>query len=409
MSRFLRARALGAAIVASVAVGGCSDPTVSPAAAPPLAPSRDVVIPGDTGTVVAIARVSLPSTTLTIGAPPVLLRTTVISKIASFFVFRVRARVLENQQAYTAFEVPIPCGEGQVTCTFATSLALPAGVVSGPAQLELQVINSALNTLVQRLLVPITLVGNPPTINALTVSADTVVIGGSTTRYTATLKNPESSRPNMIVSGNIRQNPALRAAGDALVQCGGGAGVLPTGSCTVSNPIVASNSGGGTALVPGSATFELQLRDTFTGVVFDTKTVAITLVSSTPTIAALTLSTDTLVIGSSSVPYTATLRNPGPSLSNVRILSSITQGTTSRAGAGLVINCGSGSGVLPTAICTVSGVAVASNFTSGSGTLEPGGAIFSLQLVDANGKILDTTFVKVILTSPGPADPVDGL
>jgi hypothetical protein len=68
-----------------------------------------------------------------------------------------------------------------------------------------------------------------------------------------------------------------------------------------------------------------------------------------------------------------------------------------------------GSGVLPIAICTVSGVAVASNFTSGSGTLEPGGAIFSLQLVDANGKILDTAFVKVILTSPGPADPVDGL
>ena len=43
------------------------------------------VIQGDTGTVVAISQVILPSTTLTIGAPPISLRTTVISKIASFY------------------------------------------------------------------------------------------------------------------------------------------------------------------------------------------------------------------------------------------------------------------------------------------------------------------------------------
>ena len=252
-------------------------------------------------------------------------------------------------------------------------------------------------------------VSNKPTITALTPSSDSVVIGSSSTRYAATLQNPGVSRPGVGVQGVIVQSAVRSAAGRAFVQCGSGTGVLPMGSCTVSNPIVAATGGGGPTLVAGPAIFELQLTDSITGSVLDTKTVAIALVSGTPTITALTLSGDTLVIGSSSVPYTATLRNPGLSLANVRIQSSITQGTTTRAAGGLVVNCGSGSGVLPTGICTISGVAVASNFTGGSGTLEPGAAIFWLQLVDANGTVVDTAFAKVILTSPDPTTPVDGL
>jgi hypothetical protein len=117
------------------------------------------VIQGDTGTVVAISQVILPSTTLTIGASPLSLRTTVISKIASFYRFRVRASILQQQRAYPAFEATIPCGEGQVTCTFVTPLALPSGVISGPAQLELQVIDATFGTLVQRLDINITIAG----------------------------------------------------------------------------------------------------------------------------------------------------------------------------------------------------------------------------------------------------------
>ena len=368
-----------------------------------------------------ISAVTLSSSTVVLNGPFVPYTATFKDPGPGLPNVDIQGLIVQGTSQRDAGRAPVDCGIGvgalpTGTCTFSFQLTASNSnglrhgtLVLGPATFVLQLRNALTGAVFDTKTVGITLVSNATTITALSVSADTVAIGGSSTRYTATLNNPVASRPNVFVRGNIRQGTVLRAAGGALVQCGSGTGVLPTGSCTVSNPIVASNSGGGTALLPGPATFELQLTDSISGFVFDTKTVAITLVSSTPTITALTLSTDTLVIGSSSVPYTATLRNPGPSLSNVRIQSSITQGTTSRAAGGPVVNCGSGSGVLPTGICTVSGVAVASNFTSGTGTLSPGVAIFSLQLVDANGTVVDTVITKVILTSPGSTDPVDGL
>ena len=121
------------------------------------------VIQGDTGTVVAISQVILPSTPPTIGAPPISLRATVISKIASFNGRHILAKIVQPQGVYTAFEVAIPCGEGQVICNFDMSLALPSGVTGGPALLELEVINAAhgtaIATLVQRLDINITIAG----------------------------------------------------------------------------------------------------------------------------------------------------------------------------------------------------------------------------------------------------------
>ena len=73
-----------------------------------------------------------------------------------------------------------------------------------------------------------------------------------------------------VARPNGRQANARRSTGAVVVQCGSGSGILPTGACTVSNVIIASNSSAGTGtLVPGAATFELDLTANGTVVALD--------------------------------------------------------------------------------------------------------------------------------------------
>ncbi len=228
-------------------------------------------------------------------------------------------------------------------------------------------------------------------------------IGGSATAYSATLGNPGVSRSNVALQGWINQGTARRAAGGSMVVCGAGTGVLPNGTFTVSGSIVASNSGGGAGtLVPGAATFELQLMEN--GTVLETKTVAVTLAPNTPGIAALSPSSQTVFLGSS-ITYTATLRNPGASLSNVVLQGWINQGTARRAAGGSMVMCGAGVGVLPNGSFNVSGSIVASNTTGGAGTLVDGAATFELQLI-VNGTLLEAKTVAVTLAT-GVVPPPD--
>jgi hypothetical protein len=303
----------------------------------------------------------------------------------------------------------IDCGSGagvlpNGTFTVPGSIAASNGgsgigtLVPGAATFELQLQQST--TVLATTTVPLTLMSNaPPSITALSPIAGSVFIGGSSTPYSATLGNPGVSRSNVVLQGWINQGTARRAAGGSMVMCGAGVGVLPNGTFPVSGSISTSNTAGGTGtLVPGAATFELQLLEN--GTVLETQTVAVTLAPNTPSITALNPISGSVFIGGSSTPYTAMLTNPGASLSNVVLQGWIDQGTARRAAGGSMVMCGAGVGVLPNGTFNVSGSIVASNTTGGTGTLVPGAATFELQLI-VNGTVLETKTVAVTLATGG--------
>ena len=91
--------------------------------------------------------------------------------------------------------------------------------------------------------------------------------------------------------------------------------------------------------------------------------------------------------------YTATIQNPGVDRSLVLIQGWIRQGTARRAAGGGDVTCGPELGVLPNGSCQELGSIVASNATSGTGTLVPGAATFEVELRLFNGvttTVLDT-------------------
>ncbi len=115
---------------------------------------------------------------------------------------------------------------------------------------------------------------------SISLASTTLVINGPRVDYTATLYNPSGSELNGIsVQGWIDQLSTLstKAAGGVVLSCTGTNGVMPTGVCVVSFTAGADNAGGTGALVPGDATFRLELLQP-SGVMF-TKVVPITLIS----------------------------------------------------------------------------------------------------------------------------------
>jgi hypothetical protein len=219
--------------------------------------------------------------------------------------------------------------------------------------------------------------------------------GSSTTTFTATLGNQGVSLTSVTLQGWINQGTARRAVGAAVnVNCGSGAGVLPTGSFPATGPITASNTSTGSGtLVSGAATFELDLIEN--GVVLDTKTAAVTLVPNTPVIASVTPTTTSVLIGGPGVTYTATLRNPGVGLAGVALQNYLTQGTSHNAAGGTLISCGAGIGVLPTGTSTCS-----AGFNTSIGSYVAGPATLEVQLIQG-GIVVNTTTVPVTL-APKP-------
>ncbi len=116
-----------------------------------------------------------------------------------------------------------------------------------------------------------------------------------------------------------------------------------------------------------------------------------------PSIVDVLLEISTLTIGGPSVPYAATLLNPGTGdLSVVVLQAFIQQPGASRAAGGFQVTCGGAPGVLPSGICNTNFTLIASNATTGSGTLVAGAAtaVFELRL---NGGVVDTFSIPVTL------------
>jgi hypothetical protein len=244
---------------------------------------------------------------------------------------------------------------------------------------------------------------DPPQITALSANPSTLLIEGSSASFSATLVNPGEYRYDVSVQGLIRQGTARREAVYTALSCGSGQGVLPTGTCTVSGMAVASN-GGTQTLVPGPASFDIQLTGA-SGAVLATRSVAVTLVG--PAFTALNLSSTTFLIDSSTVQYTATIENPGTSRAGVAVQGWINQtrndgAVVNHAAGGVVVSCGTALGELPPGICAVSFAAGASNSPQvGSGTLQAGPATLVLEL-KAGQIVLDSITAPVNLISTLP-------
>ena len=404
MPHFLSLRARRALLATMVvALGACDDRVDSHALSSPLRPQDDQrqLAPSVT---FAIAGLSLPSTTIVIDGPLVSYTTTIFSSTQSFKGLSVRAFLVQQQVRHAVGDQGIPCGFGSSTCTY-TNPVQTSGAVPGDAQFELQLLDAS-GVVVSTADVRVTLVARQ-TISALTLSSTTLVLGGPDTSFGATLQNSGPSVAGAAIQGWIVQsgaNNARRAAGGSAVQCGSGSGVLPSGTCTMAGAIAASNSGAGTGtLIPGAATFELDL--TVNGIVVAQSTVAVS-ITARATITGLSLgatASDTLLLEGSSAPFTATLRNPASSLSGISIQGFVTQGTARRFVGGTLITCGSVAGVLPSGSCAVASQLAASNNTAGFGTLVTGAATFELQLVDSTGTVLGTANIPLYVID-GPLE-----
>lgn len=115
----------------------------------------------------------------------------------------------------------------------------------------------------------------------------------------------------------------------------------------------------------------------------------------------LVLSRTQVAIGGASITFTATVNNPGQTRSTVSVSGFFVQGTTRHDAGTVSLSCGSSPGVLGTGSCTISGSAVASNASSGSGTLVPGDASFELDLKEGTA-VLSSQSIPVGLVSTAP-------
>lgn len=417
-------------VAALLAAGSaCSEPTTPTAA--PVGANTVLAAAPNANTKVKVKQLQLSANTLRIDGPAVTAQVSIGNSGTAFTGgISLRGEITQGAASRQAANLPTQCNPGDDpgflpggTCnmTFdaqASNAAPGSGtLVPGPATLILHVIQTVGTTeseLASKS-IDVNLVATPG-ITALALAPTTLAIDGPAASYTATLQNPANSLQGVLLQGYIVQGQSRRAAGGSLVTCGSNAGVLPPGTCTMTLPASASNtaSGNGT-LVPGPATFELDLIQTIGGgnTTLDAETVAITLVSSTPTIASLELESLSIVIDGPSDDYTAQLQNPGFPVTDVLLQGELVQeqgGTTITVGAGgTSIDCGDGLGVLPTTgteTCTIHFTATASTTAGGNGTLVPGPAQFVLHLYKAPPDVDPTEFdsrtVAVTLTSPAP-------
>ncbi len=324
----------------------------------------------------------------------------------------MRGEVVQGPATASGFDVPVQCSPNPAdagklptgTCDATFSFTV-SGLQPGAAVFVLHVLQAGSELASKS--VNVTLTGTAGFLS-VSLASYTLAIDGPSTTYTAVLENPSGSLQGMSVQGWIVQGTSRRAAGGAVLTCSGANGVFPTGTCTFSFSAGASNSpnnGGSGTLVPGAATFELDLQQTSgtTTTVFDIETVAVTLVSSAPRIVSLQLDAYELPIDGDGVGYTATLQNYGYTVSGVILQGEITQaGTpvTVRAAGGLLIDCGAGLGTLPTtAACEVHFTASASNSAAGNGTLVPGNATFVLRMYRGDpSELIGSVEVAVLLT-----------
>ncbi|MEO6527562.1 MAG: hypothetical protein ABIP93_13110 [Gemmatimonadaceae bacterium] len=419
-SRYPAGLVIASALLAAVA---CSDRRTTTS---PLSPSDGPSAIQGGAARVKFRMVQLSSNTLRIDGPAVSAAVGISNNAQTAQTgVSIRAEIVQGAASRQAANLPTQCAPGDapgflplgncdMTIALTTSNSAPGSgtLAPGAAVLVLHLLQTVngVETELNLRSVDVNLVGTP-VISALTLTSTTLAIDGPSVGWTATLQNPAKSLQDVALQGTIVQGTTRRAAGGLLVTCGSAFGLLPPGTCTITFSASASSTGSGNgALVPGAAVFELKMTQTVNGVAttLDTRTVAVTLVSITPTITSLVLASTSLVIGQS-VGYTVQIQNPGFPLADVLIQGEMSQetgsGTVLKGAGGTYLTCAS-LGSLPTGTCTMQFTVIAQSNSVG-GAFEPGPASFVLHLYKANGinvapTELDVKTVEVTLVSANP-------
>ena len=372
---------------ALAAVASCSDRTQ---VTNPLAPgngNRSTAAPAQSGKVKE-KTMQLSSNTLNIEGPSVNGNVTIGNSGSPIDGVSIRGLITQGAASREASpKTDLTCAGtiatlpgGTCDMVFVASASNSADgtgtLVPGSAVFELDVIQTVAGTetVLASKTIAITLVA-PVTISSLVLNSTTLAIDGPSVGWTATLSNPGTIQKGVFMQGQIIQGTTVKGAGGATITCGAALGVLPPGTCTFSFTVTAANSAGGTGtLVPGAATFELQLEesDGTTTTVLDTRTVDVTLVPDHPLITSIDVNPRNFAIDGPSTSVTVVLDNPtGATVSGLRLAETILQSLTSsqRAAGGAAVSCGAGDGVLPAGTCTMTLAAQASNSATGTGTL----------------------------------------
>jgi hypothetical protein len=392
----------------------------------PLAPSDEPSAAQGGNARVKVSKLQLSSNTLRLEGPAV---TATVSFANSGPAIQTnisyRADIVQGTSTREAAKGPTQCNPGDAPgflptggCDMsipisASNTTLGSGtLVPGAAVLVMRVLETTVSgqTELGNKSINVNLVATPG-ITSLTIAPTTIAIGGPRASWTATLQNPANTLQNVVLQGYLVQNAARQPTGGVVVSCGSATGVLPPGACTISFTAGATNGVGTGTLVPGPAVFELHLMQTSGGTTttLDTESVAVTLVSSAPTIASLVLESTSILIGGER-NYTVQIQNPGFPMSGVFIqglmLQTTEDGEVMKGAGGTNLTCGASSGDLPTGTCTIQFTVAASSDAVG-GALQPGLARFELYLYKSNGidvapTELDVETVEVTLVSASP-------
>ena len=192
-----------------------------------------------------------------------------------------------------------------------------------------------------------------------------LAIGGSAGAYTVEITNQTpAAYSNASLQASIEQAMTTsRAAANVPVVCsgsGGLSGVIPTGGCVMTLPVVADNGASGTGiLVPGSAKLVINLVQTGSGTtVLDSKTLRISLTElrTAPYISDLVTHFTPFVAGAGQ-GYTVTLTNPTSATQSIVFVQAyFVQNGVSYAGGGTNVICPilDLNGNLPPGDCTFS-------------------------------------------------------
>ena len=101
---------------------------------------------------------------------------------------------------------------------------------------------------------------SPVSIGALVLSSNSLTVGGAGVTLTATIENSGPTLSNVSATCTIEQKKTSHTACTTVSSFGGAAGVLPTGTSTISIPVVASNDAAGQgAFVSGNGTLQVSL------------------------------------------------------------------------------------------------------------------------------------------------------
>jgi hypothetical protein len=230
----------------------------------------------------------------------------------------------------------------------------------------------------------------PAAVKSVSLPPGTLYIIGGSVSYSVSLQGGPTTLTNVSISSKISQPTGSLVVTSAWVSCGSSLGTLPSiTTCTM--PLTALVVGGGLGLVPGPATFEVDLVQGST--ILSTKTLSVTIDNASPQVTGINAGASPLLISAGAKSFTATLFNPfGSRPDLIQVNGYIRQGSLRVWVGGQPVNCGSGLGVLPSGSCSTS-----SPYTLGGATLVPGPAIFEVDLVNGSNLLLDSTSVNVTL------------